>query len=559
MNKKVLNPAFSRLTVFSCFLLLLGGFNVAGITADAGEPNEPPRNPFLADSLSPIIHGDPGQTDYTPLPGPTGPTRQLGKDELPWKAVGPVNAWEASYSAEYPNGKQVIWTGGYDRVMKFDYDTFETLDIIRFEWPGHRFYTDADVEEFIAKTDRLQGQERHDHVYEHIGPIIDTAPGLYRLIDSNNDLYMLVGPPGQGAQVGQQYLRVYGDSVAGDPSSPIELKREWALPKEIAPNTRAFSLNMTYDGWIVLVTSSGIVFAVSRDLTEYHHLKLPGAGEVQKDVFTSFVRNGLAVDDDGGIYVVSRENMHRIQWTGKGLSLDEKDGGWTVAYPSNTPRGSGVTPTIMGWGDEDKLVIIADGNQRSGLLAYWRDEIPADWEGMPGQPRRLAGNVPVDFGNPDEPNIRTENSPVVWGYGTVIANAVPPKEVPGQRNVVATDLAGYFDILKPEHTPYGAMKAEWDPEKREFHQAWVNGDMSFGNSVCTVSGGTSMVYCFGIRNQAWTLEGVDWETGKSSFHYKLGSTTRYNHFGGLLHVLPNGAIDCTCSGGFGLLRIAPKN
>ena len=131
--------------------------------------------------------------------------------------------------------------------------------------------------------------------------------------------------------------------------------------------------------------------------------------------------------------------------------------------------------------------------------------------------------------------------------------------MPGQRNIVATDLAGYFDILKPEHTPYGAMKAEWDPHTRTFKQSWVNSTMSFGNSVCTVSGGSNMVYCFGIRDGSWTLEGVDWDTGKSNFHYKLGASTRYNHFGGLLHILPSGAIDCTCAGSFGLLRIAPKH
>ena len=41
--------------------------------------------------------------------------------------------------------------------------------------------------------------------------------------------------------------------------------------------------------------------------------------------------------------------------------------------------GSGSTPTLMGFGDdEDKLVVITDGAKRVKLAAFWRDEIPTE-------------------------------------------------------------------------------------------------------------------------------------------------------------------------------------
>lgn len=44
--------------------------------------------------------------------------------------------------------------------------------------------------------------------------------------------------------------------------------------------------------------------------------------------------------------------------------------------------GTGATPTLMGFGnDEDKLVVITDGAKRMKLVAFWRDAIPADQSG----------------------------------------------------------------------------------------------------------------------------------------------------------------------------------
>lgn len=90
--------------------------------------------------------------------------------------------------------------------------------------------------------------------------------------------------------------------------------------------------------------------------------------------------------------------MHKFVWKNGKLSEDEADGAWTASYDGGPEApaikmgyGTGSTPTLMGFGDdEDKLVVITDGAKRMKLVAFWRDDIPED-------------AVPVDAENPASP------------------------------------------------------------------------------------------------------------------------------------------------------------
>ena len=62
-----------------------------------------------------------------------------------------------------------------------------------------------------------------------------------------------------------------------------------------------------------------------------------------------WVRNSIAVDDEGGIYVVSRKHVHKVVWTGNGFSKDVKDGAWVAEYRNSKGGGSGATPALMGF------------------------------------------------------------------------------------------------------------------------------------------------------------------------------------------------------------------
>ena len=95
--------------------------------------------------------------------------------------------------------------------------------------------------------------------------------------------------------------------------------------------------------------------------------------------------------------------MYRVVWSGNEWSQEERDGAWRVRYPNSTGAGSGATPTLMGFDDEDKFVVITDGDELMNLTLFWREDIPEDWQQLPGtQSRRIAGSLPANMGDPSK-------------------------------------------------------------------------------------------------------------------------------------------------------------
>jgi hypothetical protein len=515
----------------------------------------PIHNPYLAESAYPVAHG---YGDFTPLPGPVGPSRKLHAGEIIWKPIGPVNGYAPIYSNPYPNGKRVIWVGGYDRVSKLDADTLEVLTT--YAIGGNTYFGDEEIDRHIATMESLgtaqaamYEQKLHREAYKNVS-------ANYRMISRDNELYM----PHRSA-AGAFSLQVYGDADPSDPASGIVLKREWKLAPEVSKSS-IMSVNMTYDGWVVMVTQDGVMIALSRDFSRSETLKLPRKGEepAEAGFFAGFVRNGLSVDSSNGIYLVTRDNMHRVQWTGSKFSLDEADGAWSAPYPNAVGIGSGTTPTSMGWGpNEDHLVVIADGTRGNQAIAFWRDKIPNDWQGLPGYNRRVAGVTPIRFGVSPHEIIQVENAAVVEGYGAFFNNFdyagfMAQPSMPGQGNADIKQRKYKLTRAEiPSHISAGGSRINWDPSSRTLKTVWQS-QVNFVNTVCTVSGASGTVYCWGKRAGQWTLEGVDWKTGKSAFHYTLGTSKRYDPMGGLIIVGPGGVVNCGCSGGLGMVQVKPK-
>ena len=115
---------------------------------------------------------------------------------------------------------------------------------------------------------------------------------------------------------------------------------------------------------------------------------------------------------------------------------------------------------------------------------------------------------------------------VLAGYGALVVNNHPrniPWYLPRQ---VATLLSSYLGS-NPEHQPYGVQKFAWDPVSRDLRESWANSEVSSPSSVPIVGVGSDTVYLIGARDNQWTLEAMDWSTGKSRFHYVIGGQ-RYN-------------------------------
>lgn len=506
-----------HIPIAALLLLILSG-NPARVLAQNLAVQGSPKNPHLADSLYPLGHGGPAQQDSLAVAGPEDSSRQLLADEIQYSHTGP-GFFGVSTSGPYADGERVFWGNGLDRIVKIDHATYKVVATLMLP-DAPEYYDAARADQSISYFDRSNGG--FFAIFKAFREVqkLRSLASVYTLLDSTNTYY-IANKKG--------YIEAYGDADPTDPGSAIVLKRRFDFPDSISGNS--VGINMTYDGWLVLVTEHGYLLAVTPDFNKYRTARLQHAqgaeDKATRPTGYGWIRNAPAIDDRGGIYVVSQQYMHKVVWTGDAFSLT--DGAWAVAYDNSWTHGSGATPSLMGFGEEeDNLVVITDGNPRMNLVVWWRGAIPEDWQALPGQDRRVAGILPVTMGAQNLAEIQSEQSVVVEGFGALVVNNKPrnvPWYLPSQAHSLLISYLG----SNPRHQPYGVQKFIWDPQTRTLKNAWVNNDISSPSSVPIVSQFNAKVYLIGARSNQWTLEAIDWNSGKEAFHYVIGGQ-RYNVF-----------------------------
>ena len=492
------------------------------MSAGAARREPPPRNPFLADAPYPIAHADSAQSDAGQIAGPIDRSRALRPEEIRYEFLGPA-PFGAMTSGRYPNGRRVLWANAVNGLFKLDEESYQILSSIPSGFAD--VYTREWAENITARLDADNGESALRTVGEALRPLGDMS-GVYTLVGANNWFYVASS---------EGFITAYGDEVENDAASPIVAKARIHLPPEAAGRT--IGMNITHDGWLIIATESGYLVAASHDLSALRSVRLRHADADDTRSLgpgDGWIRNSFAIDEDGGIYVASRNHMHKVVWTGERLSIDPVDGAWTEPYRNDGGHGAGATPTLMGFGAEDRLVVLTDGDARMNLTLYWRDAIPNDWVQLPGAPsRRIAGLAPATVGNPRLRGVQSEQSVAVSGYGAFVVNNTPrnaPVYLPS--NSAFGALSGGLGS-NPRFQPFGIQKFEWDPASRRVFTAWERADVSSPNGVPWVSRGANQVYFVGARDNRWTLEAIDWTTGEPSFHYVIGGQQFNSTFSGV--------------------------
>ncbi len=512
----------------------------------AGAGN-PPVNPYLAASEVPVGHNNSAQTNSVDIAGPTGPTQTLTSSQLQYQFTGPGPSG-VSISPPYPDGSRVIWVNnGSDRISKLDYETFEVLATLAL--PGKKLVSRAESESIIASLDSASGDALAQEAVKAAAKYLVGLSGIYFCLDRDNTLFI----------ADAESIVAYADTEPGKQRSPIAVRSEWKRPNGIGGGF--IGINMTFDGKLVVVTDEGQIVVLERDFSSYVNIGIPGseaAAAHNRKVLAqgaragsaSWVRNSIAVDAQGGIYVASLDQMHRLVWNGKTVSSKESDGAWSAPYLNGDGKGTGATPALMGFGS-DEFVVITDGEPVMNVVLFWRGEIPSDWKQLPGAPsRRIAGMVRSDMGDPNATSVQSEQGVVVGGYGAFVVNNAP-HSIPAGFPTAATGLLSSYAGADPAFTPKAMQKFAWDPKARKFGLAWTNTQVSSPNSVPLVSTASNVVYTVGARDGKWTLEALDWSDGSSKFHWTTGSG-RYNSNFSAINIDQQGRIMHATE--FGLVR-----
>ena len=493
---------------FACFCGAALGKNVPV------EPASPPVNPYVAASASPMPHRNSYQQDSGAMKGPEGPTRVLAEADIDWFYSGPGH-FGIFTGVKAADGRRVDWTSGRDAIIKFDAQSYKVL--ARYPLAKPFIASAAEADSALDKIFSAPPDARPMEALKLSMQMQSNLVGIYSLVDKDGRFYV-------GNAKG---VTVYADQIPGNADSPIAIWKEWASPPI---RGKLIGINMTYDGWLVLVSEGGDVIVVNRDFTEHHTAQLrhsENAMALQEKMRQSgeptwsWVRNSYAVDEKGGIYVASAGYIHKVVWTGKNLSVDEADGAWSEPYRDGTGLGTGATPVLMGFGPkEDRLVVFTDGDAVMNVTAYWRDSIPAGWKTVAGAPsRRVAGFARADMGNQNATDVQSEQATVVSGYGALVVNNEPASVPVGYPILAKRALIGLLGA-DARFTPHGLQKFSWNPKTKKMELAWTS-DVASPNVVPFVSRGSNLVYTMGVRDGAWTLEGIDWDSGKSAFHYTL--------------------------------------
>ncbi len=487
-----------------------------------------PKNRFLAASGNAMAHGRCDQQDNAPWRGPEGPSETLTDADLQHTWLGPCH-FGGNVSGPYADGRRVVWSNGRQTIAKLDYDTLELLTehvIVG----GEGKTPQADLEDNLRGLDDKEGWDAIEHAINLSLRFMTGLDGVYSLLDCDHTFFL-----GR-----KDHAVAYVETDPADPSSPLVERDRWIKPDEI--EGFFVGINITFDGWLVMTTDHGWVVVLKRDFSQHHAIQVRGGAQEASDYCAAmaadrghtgygWMRTSACVDDENSIYVSSNDHHHKVRWLGDRLSIDETDGAWTIPYRNGGGTGSGTTPSLMGFGpDEDHFVVFGDGDEVVNITYVWRDAIPDDWEQLPNAPhRRIAGIGPANMGNPDLVSIQTEQSITVSGYGAMTVNNEPatiPDGIPKQGARMLCFMLGH----KPEYTPHGMHKYEWNPQTRHLEQAWVNSDISSPNSVPYVAQESDLVYTCGVRGGQWTIEAANWTTGESAFHYVLGGS-KFNTLG----------------------------
>ncbi|MGD1840041.1 MAG: hypothetical protein ACFB0B_03975 [Thermonemataceae bacterium] len=434
-------------------------------------PDDPPLNPWLADSPYPIYHRNNYAQASTCIPGITAKdsVRIKVKDNI----AGGTSPW-IYLSDKYPNGERVILYSNSTHVFKFRDDGEKLVAIDSLKIDGNP-YTSFGYNFLLTKNNVWF---TYDPKYR---PKLRKFTTLYKLTDTQPN----------------------------NPDSKIKVVKTLNFGDHGINKVTMYSLN--YNGQIVFYSHEDKkqnifnVGIIDQDLNLVSHIKcklLPGE---------KVNHNSIAVDETNAFYIVSTHRLMQFTWDNTVLKM-----GWEAKYDfvkdgptGKWANGSGTTPTLMGWGEgKDKLVIVADGHANNNLVAFWR-EIPSDWQGLSGRDRRLADVIKIPYAKSFSKKFQSiENSPTVYGYDVAIAQ-----------------FNGFLGYKCKNYK--GVQKFRWDTEQDKLVLQWANDKVNM-NGVLSYSSGSNLVYGSGKEEDCnYYYYGLDWDTGKIALRLLLGTKRRF--------------------------------
>ena len=398
-------------------------------TADPHRRLRVPRHPFMAPNPLSNIHNDAYQSDVYNRPGP------LGEDMETSSALFTRECASVTFDRR---GRIVTVCVGLDRpvLAVLDPETFEP-------------YSTMD----LPPRDTGSGN-----------PFSNFAGGGYFYLDHRDRAVV---------PTSERHILVVRVTGAGQ----LVVRRDFDLSARVPDGDAIIAVMPDWRGRIWFATTKGRVGFVTR------------RGRIAVRATGEPIGNSFAVDERGGVYIVTNGALYRFQAGRRGRVRTI----WRQPYPNvgevkpgQTQAGSGTTPTLMG----RRLVAITDNAEHMAVRVYQRTRR--------ARGKRLVCRQRVfdrEASSTDQSLIATRRSIVVennYGYTGVAATMNGATTTPGLERVDldgdgrGCDIAWHSDEISPSAVPKlslrsGLVYTYTKPERDDVLDAWYLTAIDFDN------------------------------------------------------------------------------
>ena len=312
--------------------------------------------------------------------------------------------------------------------------------------------------------------------------------------------------------------QIYVIKTTDGPQGPrLALVRSYDASSYVGDSV-IFSVLPDWSGRLWFVTGSGVVGVID-----------PRTGAIKaRQLAGEAISNSIAVDETGGVFIVSDRALYRFDATAKGAPgvtwRKEYDGG-TRQKPGQSQQGSGTTPTIVRRGGRHYVAITDNADPRMHVLVYRADRS--------GPGRKPLCSVPVFAPGKGA----TDNSLIAVGDAIIVENNygyTDPQERPPSSASRGTPT-----------TEPGVTRIDVDYAGGGCRVAWENQHVRVPTSVSKVSSATGLVYVYEhpaadeVRYRAgqepdnpedpWYLTALDVRTGKRVWSVLTGVGLGFNN------------------------------
>jgi hypothetical protein len=336
-------------------------------------------------------------------------------------------------------------------------------------------------------------------------PFTDFSGGGYFYLD-----------PADRAVISTTTRHIWVIGQTSGPSGPgFALERDYDLTGAVPVGDSIISALPDWSGRLWFVSAAGVVGTVD-----------PASGAVSSISLGEKIGNSFAVDETGGVFIVSDGAMYRFDATASGapsVTWREPYANTGVKKPGQTEAGSGTTPTLMG----SQWVAITDNADPMDVVVYKRQGT------VDGS--RLVCVQPV------------------FGAG---ASATDQSLIGAGRSLVVENNYGYSGLAATEQgatTTPGIERVDINSHGTGCRKIWHN-DERAPSVVPKLSLANGLVYTYtkppmSDGTDAWYFTAIDFFNGKTVYKRLGGTGLGFNNNYAPVTIGPDGSAYVGALGG----------